>query len=299
MRGAVESYTEVAALARNGKERALLFLCQKGTPTMKILNPERIYNSPMYYSGLAAGDKIFLAGRVAKQPNGNVFGPGDAGQQTEQIMSSIGVILAEGGATFRNVVNVHTYYVDDSDWPLIHEVRQSAMGDHRPPHTGTKVETLGSPSIRVEIEVSAVVDSQMTRESNEGGKTKMKVLNPDGIYHSPRYYSGVRAGNIIYTAGRVPLDLEGQVVAPNDARAQTEKIMEDLELILKEGGATLQDVTYVHTYFLRTEDVAVIHEVRQQAMGEHYPPHTGTKVDKPSWVERGIRVEIEVVAVVE
>jgi len=127
----------------------------------------------------------------------------------------------------------------------------------------------------------------------------MKILNPKHIYNSPRYYSGVRAGNMIFTAGRVPLDPEGHVVTPNDARAQTENIMEALQSILVEGGATLQDVVYVHTYFLDGEDMPVIHEVRQRYMGDHYPPHTGSKVDSPSWVERGIKLEIEVIAVVE
>lgn len=34
-------------------------------------------------------------------------------------------------------------------------------------------------------------------------------------------------------------------------------------------------------------------------MGDHYPPQTGLKVDSPSRVERGIRLEIEVMVVVE
>jgi 2-iminobutanoate/2-iminopropanoate deaminase len=127
----------------------------------------------------------------------------------------------------------------------------------------------------------------------------MKILKPEGIFCSPRYYPGVRAANMIFTAGRVPLDADGHVYAPNDARAQTENIMEALGLILQEGGATFQDVVYVHTYFLRDEDMPVIHEVRQRFMGDHYPPHTGSKVDSTSWVERGIRLEIEVFAVVE
>ena len=127
----------------------------------------------------------------------------------------------------------------------------------------------------------------------------MKILNPKTIYNTPRYYSGVRAGNMIFTAGRVPLDLDGNVVAPNDARAQTENIMQSLQAILAEGGATLQDVVYVHTMYLDATDMPVIHEVRQRYMGDHYPPHTGTKQDSQSWVERGIRLEIEVFAVVE
>ncbi|MGD9147157.1 MAG: RidA family protein, partial [Anaerolineae bacterium] len=116
---------------------------------------------------------------------------------------------------------------------------------------------------------------------------------------SPRYWPGVRAGNMIFTAGRVPLDKDGNVFAPNDAAAQTENIMEALQAILAEGGATLQDVVYVYTMFLYPEDMPAIHDVRQRFLGDHYPPHTGQKVDSPSWVERGIRLEIEVMAVVE
>jgi 2-iminobutanoate/2-iminopropanoate deaminase len=127
----------------------------------------------------------------------------------------------------------------------------------------------------------------------------MKVLKPDGFFASPRYWPGVRAGNMIFTAGRVPLDQDGNVFAPNDAAAQTENIMEALQAILAEGGATLQDVVYVYTMFLYPEDMPAIHDVRQRFMGDHYPPHTGQRVDSPSWVERGIRLEIEVMAVVE
>lgn len=272
---------------------------------MQILNPEGIYNSPRYYSGGKVGNTIFTAGRVAKNLDGSVFAPGDSRRQAEHIMECLKAILDEGGATFQDVVKIHTYYVDDSDalytshWPTVHEVRQRYMGDHYPPHTGTKVANLGSPDIKLEIEVTAVIRERPTYSSAKGGPMSMKTLNPEGIYNSPLYCSGGKAGNTIYTAGIVPLDLEGNVVAPNDARRQTEKIMKDLKLILAEGGATLQDVVYVHTYFVHNEDMPVIHEVRQRYMGDHYPSHTGTKVDNTSWVERGIKLEIEVIAVVE
>jgi len=264
---------------------------------MQILNSAGIYHSPRYYSGVRAGDLVFTAGRVAKNPDGSVFAPGDTERQAEHIMECLEAIMAEAGGTLQDVVMVHTYYLDSSDWPMMHDVRQRYMGDHYPPHTGTKVRNLGSPDIRLEIEVTAVVGQRPGGPSAKGDHMSIIALNPPSIYNSPRYYSGVRAGNMIFTAGRVPLDLEGNVVAPNDARAQTEKIMEDLGAILAQGGCTLQDVVFVHTYCLYGEDMPVIHEVRQHHMGDHFPPHTGTKVDKPSWVESGMRVEIEVIAV--
>jgi 2-iminobutanoate/2-iminopropanoate deaminase len=124
---------------------------------MQILNPKGIYNSPRYYSGVKAGNMIFTAGRVAKNPDGSVFAPGDTRRQAEHIMECLKIILAEGGATFQDVIKVQTYYVDDSDWLAIHEIRQRYMGDHYPPHTGTKVENLGLLDIKLEIEVTAVV----------------------------------------------------------------------------------------------------------------------------------------------
>lgn len=126
----------------------------------------------------------------------------------------------------------------------------------------------------------------------------MRYLNPEGIYHSARYHSGIRAGNTIYTAGRVPVDLAGKIVAPNNARAQTEKILEDLQLILAEGGARLEDVVMIRTYHLYTEDMATIFEVLMRQWGGKLPPHTGIRVDHDFWVANGTRLEIEVVAMV-
>jgi 2-iminobutanoate/2-iminopropanoate deaminase len=127
----------------------------------------------------------------------------------------------------------------------------------------------------------------------------MQILKPAGIFASPHYHPGVRAGNMIFTAGRVPIAPDGSVFAPNDPRAQTAQILDSLKLILAEGGATLNDITYIHTYYLRQEDMTAIFEVIHQYFGDHRPPHTGSHQDSASWVERGIRLEIEVVAVVE
>ena len=124
----------------------------------------------------------------------------------------------------------------------------------------------------------------------------MRNLKPEGIYHNDRYVPGVRAGNMIYTAGRIPVDPDGNIVSPGDAAAQTAQIMEDMIRILSEGDATLNDVVLVRTYFLDPDDMPVIHATRQRYMGEHRPPHTGIPMNSPAWVENGIRLEIEVVA---
>jgi len=127
----------------------------------------------------------------------------------------------------------------------------------------------------------------------------MKILKPDHIYSSPRYAPGILAGNTIYTAGRVPVDLNGDIVAPNDARAQTEQILDCLEAILAEGNATLKNVVYIHTYYLYGEDMPAIFDVLHARMGSLLPPHTGSHQISSSWEQKGIRLELEITAVIE
>jgi enamine deaminase RidA (YjgF/YER057c/UK114 family) len=127
----------------------------------------------------------------------------------------------------------------------------------------------------------------------------MRLLKPAYIYSSPRYAPGILVGNAIFTAGRVPIAPNGEIVAPNDARAQTEQILDCLEAILAEGKATLKDVVHIHTYYLHEEDMPAIFEALHARMGTPLPPHTGSRQNSSSWERRGIRLEIEVTAVIE
>ena len=77
------------------------------------------------------------------------------------------------------------------------------------------------------------------------------------------------------------------------------RILNCLEAILAEGNATLQDVVHIHTYYLYQEDMPAIFEVLQARMGTMLPPHTGSHQSSSSWEERGIRLELEITAVIE
>src|SRR5580698_5981812 len=64
------------------------------------------------------------------------------------------------------------------------------------------------------------------------------------------YSQGVRAGNLIFTAGQIPLDPEtGLVVAPGIAE-QTVRVMENLKAILEAAGSSLAQ-TVKATVFLK------------------------------------------------
>src|SRR5512135_3751450 len=56
------------------------------------------------------------------------------------------------------------------------------------------------------------------------------------------YSRAVRVGNLVEVTGTVALDDAGRLVGPDDAYAQTRFIIEKIEKILRQAGASLKDV---------------------------------------------------------
>ena len=56
----------------------------------------------------AAKRVIFSAGQVCGDKDGNIVGVGDFDAQGEQVMKNLADVLAEGGATFSDIVKVTT-----------------------------------------------------------------------------------------------------------------------------------------------------------------------------------------------
>ena len=100
-----------------------------------------------------AGDFAFVAGQVARAPDGQWVGVGDAGAQAAQVYRNIGAILRHIGATPNDVVKINTIMVDRADAAAIGAERKAFFGDHRPPHTGIIIAGLGSAEVKVEVEV--------------------------------------------------------------------------------------------------------------------------------------------------
>ena len=121
------------------------------------IQPEGVYRTPSYVHALRAGQALYLAGQVARDEQGKIVAPGDAAAQARQVYRNIGRVLAAAGADFHHIVKMTTYLVDRADAAAVSAVRFESLGDHRPPHTGVIVAGLGSPELRVEVDVIAVV----------------------------------------------------------------------------------------------------------------------------------------------
>lgn len=109
-----------------------------------------------YSPGTAAAGFIYTAGQVAWNERGELVGRGDVTAQTRQVLSNIASILAQGGATFDDVLKCNVYLADMRYFAAMNAV----FAEHfpsRPPARTTVQASLAEPEMLVEIEAIAYV----------------------------------------------------------------------------------------------------------------------------------------------
>ena len=109
------------------------------------------------------------------------------------------------------------------------------------------------------------------------------------------YSQAITAGSTTYTAGQIALDpATGELVAPGDAAAQTDRVMDNLLAVLAAAGHTPQDIVKTTIYLVDLDDFGAVNARYEAALGEHKPARATVQVAR---LPRDARVEIDAVAV--
>lgn len=107
------------------------------------------------------------------------------------------------------------------------------------------------------------------------------------------YSQAVRAGDLVFASGQIPLDPKtGEFVAGGVAE-QTHQVMKNLGAVLEAAGTHLDSVVKTTVFLLDMDDFAAMNEVYGQYF-ENDPPARATV--QAARLPRDARVEIEVIA---
>jgi 2-iminobutanoate/2-iminopropanoate deaminase len=126
-----------------------------------------------------------------------------------------------------------------------------------------------------------------------------QALNPEGLPTPVGPYSNVvmsSPGRLVFVAGQVALDANGDVVGAGDIAAQTRQVMENMRLALEAAGATFADVVRVVNYITDVDLFGEMAAVRREFLVEPYPASTLVEVSALMFPE--LLIEIEAIAVV-
>lgn len=115
-----------------------------------------------------------------------------------------------------------------------------------------------------------------------------KVALPIGPYNQ-----GVSIGNLIYTAGQIPLDQTGHMVG-GGIKEQTEQVMANLKAVLEAAGSSLDKVVKATVFLKDLNDFAGMNEVYGKYFKSDTAPARSTI--QAARIPKDSLVEIEAVA---
>ena len=108
------------------------------------------------------------------------------------------------------------------------------------------------------------------------------------------YSQAVTYGDLIYTAGQIALDPATTQIVDGGITEQTERVLSNLEAVLKAAGSDLSRVLKTTVFLQSMTDFAAMNEVYAKRFGSHRPARSTVAA---AGLPRNVLVEIEVVAV--
>ena len=116
---------------------------------------------------------------------------------------------------------------------------------------------------------------------------------PDAPKAIGPYSPAIRAGNLLFLSGQIPLDAAGQLVA-GDIDAQTEQVMRNIGALLKAAGAGFEHVVRTTVFLTDMNEFAAMNAVYGTFVVDPPPARATVQVAR---LPRDVRVEIDVIAV--
>lgn len=109
------------------------------------------------------------------------------------------------------------------------------------------------------------------------------------------YSQGMKAGNMIFTSGQLPIVPETGELITSDIKKETRQSLENVKAILKEAGATLEDVVKVTIFISDMGKFGEINEVYGEYFTDHKPARSCVEVVK---LPKNGDIEIEAIAII-
>jgi 2-iminobutanoate/2-iminopropanoate deaminase len=121
---------------------------------------------------------------------------------------------------------------------------------------------------------------------------KTSVSSPDAPKAVGPYSQAVRAGDLLFIAGQIPLDLSGTMVEGDVAR-QARQVLDNIGAILNTAGLSFAHVVRTTVYLSDMNDMAAMNQVYATCFSEPFPARATVQVAR---LPRDVRIEIEAIA---
>jgi len=107
------------------------------------------------------------------------------------------------------------------------------------------------------------------------------------------YNHAVRVGDLLFCSGQIPLDPASGTLVAGDIKAQAERVLENIKVILEDQKLTFANVVKSTVFLTSMADFAGMNEVYARYFTTDFPARSTVQV---AALPKGASVEIEVIA---
>jgi len=101
---------------------------------------------------------------------------------------------------------------------------------------------------------------------------EMKFLASDDAPKAIGPYSqGVVEGGFLFCSGQIPLDPDSGELVSGGIEASTERVLDNMEAVLKSAGLAFPDVVKTTVFLVRAEDFPAMNAIYARRFGDHRP----------------------------
>lgn len=107
------------------------------------------------------------------------------------------------------------------------------------------------------------------------------------------YQVAVRAGNLLFCSGQIPLEPATGIIAGATTAEQSEQVIKNIKAVLQQHNLSLADVRKTACFLQSLNDFEEFNEVYARHFTEPYPARSCVEAAR---LPKGVLVEIEVIA---
>jgi 2-iminobutanoate/2-iminopropanoate deaminase len=107
------------------------------------------------------------------------------------------------------------------------------------------------------------------------------------------YSQGVRAGDLIFVSGQIPIDPATGELITGPIEDQTRRVLQNVGAVLAAAGRSLADVVKATVFLQDMNDFARMNAVYGEFFAVPYPARAAVQVAR---LPRDVKVEVEVIA---
>ena len=125
---------------------------------------------------------------------------------------------------------------------------------------------------------------------------EIERINPEGMTRPTSYTHLVKFDRLMFIAGQVAMDGEGNLVGDGDMAAQFRQVLENLKKILDSEGADFSDIVKITIFTVDVDELRNnVMDIRAEYFGNNAPASTLVGIERLASPE--FLVEIEAIAV--